>query len=131
MLYSFSSAIFCSGDLLDRVQREAIFNDSKEYVDRPLKSDPSTILQAFSNISDNSSSTLKSFVLNWTNEAGTDLQGWVPVDWVESPVFVAAIKSSELQQWAKELNALWKNLSRRVCIRSCHTLLLRLFVPTG
>eukprot|EP00731_Ephydatia_muelleri_P027457 Em0019g330a len=96
------------------VQRQTIFNDSKEYVDRPLKADPSTIIQAFSNLPDNSSSTLKSFVLNWTSDAGTDLQFWVPPDWVQTPAFVTSIKTPALRQWATELNSLWRNLSRRV-----------------
>lgn len=115
------------------MQREAIFNDSKEYVDRPLKADPNIILQTFSKLPDNSSSTLKSFVLNWTNDAGTDLQGCAPPDWVQTPAFITGIKTPALRQWATELHSLWKNLTRRVKGFLVHILLslFNLSGPTG
>ena len=82
-LLSFTSEIFCSSDLLKRVQTAAIFNDSKEFVDRPLKADPAAILQAYQAVPASDITTLKEFVLNWTEEAGSDIAKWAPPDWVE------------------------------------------------
>ena len=75
--------MFCSGDLLRAVKLAAIFNDSKEFVDRPLRANPMTVLQAFQAISPNDAIAVRQFVLNWTEEAGSDLVKWVPPDWVE------------------------------------------------
>lgn len=83
LFFFFTSEIFCSSDLLKRVQTASIFNDSKEFVDRPLKADPATVLQAYQAVSTGDTTALKRFVLNWTEEAGSDLVKWVPPDWVE------------------------------------------------
>ena len=75
--------MFCSGDLLRAVTLAAIFNDSKEFVDRPLRANPTTVLQAFQAIPQDDATAVRQFVLNWTEEAGSDLVKWVPPDWVE------------------------------------------------
>ena len=75
--------MFCSGDLLRAVKLAAIFNDSKEFVDRPLRANPTTVLQAFQAIPPDDATAVRKFVLNWTEEAGSDLVKWVPPDWVE------------------------------------------------
>ena len=77
------SEVFCSGDLLRAVTLAAIFNDSKEFVDRPLRANPMTVLQAFQAIPQDDATAVRQFVLNWTEEAGLDLVKWVPPDWVE------------------------------------------------
>ena len=65
------------------MQNASIFNDSKEFVDRSLKADPAAVLQAYQAVSTGDTTALKIFVLNWTEEAGSDLVKWVPPDWVE------------------------------------------------
>lgn len=60
-----------------------IFNDSKEFVDRPLKDDPSEVLWAFGNLTSHNNATLQKFVNNYTQNAGTDILAWEPPDWVE------------------------------------------------
>ena len=37
--------VFCEGDLLDAVQMAGIFEDSKEFVDMPLRFDPEYVLE--------------------------------------------------------------------------------------
>lgn len=39
------SQVFCEGDLLDAVQMAGIFEDSKEFVDMPLRFDPEYVLE--------------------------------------------------------------------------------------
>lgn len=78
--------MYCYGDLLDLVQRSNIFQDSKVFVDRPLRSSPENILSSFAaqktSLIDNTS-LLREFVYNWTHEADSDLLPWEPDDWVE------------------------------------------------
>ena len=79
-----TSPIYCYGDLLDAVQRAAIFPDSKEFVDRPLSANVSEVLAAFSNLPPHvTPSELREFVLNWTQDAGSDVEQWTPGDWVQ------------------------------------------------
>ena len=40
-------AVYCSGLLLYHVQTMRLFNDSKTFVDMPMKSDPERILSSF------------------------------------------------------------------------------------
>lgn len=37
--------VYCSGELLAAVQMSALFEDSKEFVDMPMRMDPEAILQ--------------------------------------------------------------------------------------
>lgn len=78
--------MYCYGDLLDLVQRSSVFEDSKTFVDRPLKSSPENVLSSFSALKPSlvsNMSLLQWFVYNWTLEAGSDLLSWQPSDWVE------------------------------------------------
>ncbi len=68
-----SSDVFCQGELLKTVQLAGVFEDSKEFVDRPLRADPEAVLEAFHRLPDNSSATLREFVFNWTDNAATDI----------------------------------------------------------
>ena len=82
------SPIYCYGDLLNAVQTAEVFNDSKEFVDRPLVADVSDVLDAFSKLPENvTSSDLREFVLNWTMDAGADIQPWIPSDWIQRSLF--------------------------------------------
>jgi Trehalase. len=52
--------------------------------------------------------------VNKTFVEGDELQPWVPSDWTENPAFLQNIASPDLQEWARHLNLLWKNLSRKM-----------------
>ena len=78
--------MFCYGDLLGTVQNASVFNDSKEFVDRPLVAEPGAVLEAFDNLTASqrrNTTFLRQFVDRWTKEAGSDLQNWAPSDWTE------------------------------------------------
>lgn len=45
---------------------------------------------------------------------GTELVSWVPEDFKDSPAFLKNIKDPDYQQWAFNLNALWKQFGRRM-----------------
>ena len=79
-----ASEVYCRGDLLHTIQTSGIFTDSKEFVDRPLKADPATVLDAFRNLPDQYSNTsLLQFVEQWTENVTADFVPWEPPDWVE------------------------------------------------
>ena len=81
--FSTLSPIFCYGELLASVQNASVFNDSKEFVDRPLTASPDEVLAAFEELPDHHNVTaLREFVDQWTLEAGSDLETWDPPDWV-------------------------------------------------
>ena len=39
--------VYCGGALLDAVQTSGLFEDSKEFVDMPMRHDPEVILKVF------------------------------------------------------------------------------------
>lgn len=82
------SPIYCHGDLLEAVQLAALFDDSKEFVDRPLKDDPDVILDAFQQMNGSfmDSQSLREFVYNWTDAVEGELLAWQPTDWIETLV---------------------------------------------
>nr|CAD7589261.1 unnamed protein product [Timema genevievae] len=47
-------------------------------------------------------------------ESGNELITWELEDWKEDPKFLLGILNSDFRSWASDLNALWKNLSRKM-----------------
>lgn len=109
-----ASKVFCDGPLLDAVQRAGIFEDSKTFVDRPLKADPEVALEAFANLEGKlDPKVLRTFVEEYFEEEGEDMELWTPSDWTESPKNLAALEDESLRKLALALNDLWKILARR------------------
>jgi alpha,alpha-trehalase len=121
MSYDTSSSIaractvFCEGPILHYVQISGIFNDSKTFVDMPLKASPETVSAAFATIPDPTDKVaLENFLDMYFAEAGSDLDIWIPSDLQDSPAFLDLISDSDYKQWANDLNQLWKLLGRQV-----------------
>ncbi|XP_067002747.2 trehalase [Anabrus simplex] len=118
---SCDSPIYCYGELLYTVQvkpNPPFYDDSKKFVDMRMKYSPNEVLQNFEDLKareggDIPQEELLKFV-NDNFEDGNELEAAVPGDWKESPAVLNRIADPDLRQWAKELNALWKNLTRRV-----------------
>lgn len=105
--------VYCAGSLLDAVQNSGIFNDSKTFVDMPLKQDPEIILEAFSQLATPlEPSVLRSFVAQYFGEPGEELHAWTPPDFVKRPPLLESIADEELRNWSLDLNELWKVLGR-------------------
>ena len=88
------------------VQTAGVFDDSKEFVDRPLKASPEDVLAAFEELLNETNATtavLTSFVRNWTDEAGSDLLPWQPTDWVERCVRGKGALEMHQTKWNKLL----------------------------
>ncbi|KAK9394921.1 trehalase [Crotalus adamanteus] len=82
------TASYCTGELLQQVQLARLFQDDKDFVDMPLKSNP-----------------------------GQDLESWIPPDWTDS-IPLKRISDEKLRSWAQVLNAKWKQLGRRVSAKA-------------
>jgi alpha,alpha-trehalase len=107
--------VYCEGELLEIVQLSNIFNDSKTFVDMPMKYDPETILSLFYNISDPYNTTvLTEFINNNFFPAGSDLDDWIPSDFITNPVIIDQITDPIYRVWASDLNQLWLVLGRQV-----------------
>ncbi|XP_063215486.1 trehalase-like isoform X2 [Bacillus rossius redtenbacheri] len=95
-----------------------IFKDSKTFVDMSLRYNTSETLAMFQKFMDENGpdptkQQTKVFV-DSTFVANDELVYSEPEDWKENPKFLERIRDGNFRQWAFELNALWKNLSRRI-----------------
>ena len=94
-------AVYCEGPLLNAVQLAQLFNDSKTFVDMPMKLDPEPILEAFSKLADpHNRSALEQFVSDFFLPAGQDLEEWIPTDYSEEPDFINYISDPDYRTWA-------------------------------
>uniref|UniRef100_A0A7E4WAJ8 Trehalase n=1 Tax=Panagrellus redivivus TaxID=6233 RepID=A0A7E4WAJ8_PANRE len=112
--------IYCQGPLLDAVMKLSLFNDSKTFVDRPLKRDPLLVKQAFdatfngTKSEDIDKAKLRAFVDEHFEPEGDELVHCDLEDWQESPPQLLTIKDKSLQKWAMDMNAIWKKLCRKM-----------------
>ena len=98
---------------MDTIQLSGIFNDSKIFVDMPMKYDPSVVQDNFNlipNVSD--INELKTFLSENFDEAGSDLDQFIPTDIQDSPGFIAGLTNEQYKRWASDLNQLWKVLGK-------------------
>ena len=80
------SEVYCYGPLLETVQGADLYNDSKTFVDKPMRFDPAEVLNAFglSNLTTNSTKDeVRAFVEQYFLETGSELLQWTPSDWTE------------------------------------------------
>jgi alpha,alpha-trehalase len=107
--------IYCEGPVLQAVQLSRIFNDSKTFVDMPMRYDPDQTLAAFNNLADpNNVQELKGYLSEYFLPAGSDLNTWVPTDFTNDPQFLDYITDMDYKSWASDLNQLWLILGREV-----------------
>ncbi|XWS50130.1 hypothetical protein CRYUN_Cryun12cG0062200 [Craigia yunnanensis] len=111
---------------LERVQKTALQTygnsnfDPKNYVDLSLKSNLSTTVEEFDELSKTANGSvsvkdLEGFIGKYFKGAGEDLVYAEPVDFVPEPHgFLPKVDNPEVRAWALEVHALWKNLSRKV-----------------
>ncbi|KAH8337872.1 hypothetical protein KR067_007719 [Drosophila pandora] len=111
--------VFCTGPLLDTVQRSNLFPDCKHFVDMSCIYTPAQTMadfKLFSNCRKNDGSLhfLGMFVEKHFNEPGNDLVPWTPTDWKSSPPFLAKVHDPEMKKFGSDVNAIWKDLGRKV-----------------
>lgn len=107
-----TSPIYCEGRFLERFQLRRVTNDSKTFVDRPLKASVDQVLNAFEQIPVSApQSAYKAFMDLWMHPEGYEVQDVVPVDWVEEPSFLKQLPPN-LFEFGKSLHSKWRSLVR-------------------
>lgn len=113
-----SSAVFCSGDLLQKIQLARIFQDSKTFVDLRMKYSENATLLEFEKlmIETNRNPTrqqLAAFVKSHFTD-GNELETWTPSDFNPEPPALNKISDRKLREFAKDVIGIWTKLGRRV-----------------
>ncbi|XP_055619922.1 trehalase isoform X3 [Toxorhynchites rutilus septentrionalis] len=111
--------IYCHGKLLDTVQMMAIYPDSKTFVDMKMKKTPNETLASFNDfLEQTKDKPTKQEMQHWVEsmfeKPGAEFEEWLPNDWIESPAFLEHIKDTDLREFGKALNGIWKQLGRKM-----------------
>lgn len=129
-------SLYCHGEVLHTIQMANVFQDSKYFVDMPIRSNSSAklIFHDFEHrqlslkkfvAAHNGSKDLekdkaeyvgllREFLNRHFDQPGSDMIPATPNDYQEHtlPPLISTIKNSEYQNWAFELHQLWKHLGR-------------------
>ncbi|GBP39852.1 Trehalase [Eumeta japonica] len=113
-----TSAIYCQGGLLNRVQLSRIFQDSKTFVDLHLVYSENDTLADFSKLLNKTNGNpsremLKEFVSKYFMD-GDELEHWMPSDFNPDPPLLNRIRDPNLRKFAKDVVSIWTRLGRRV-----------------
>lgn len=104
--------------MLKSVQMSKLFKDSKTFVDMKLKYMPSVVLDNYRKYKNETANptreSLRKFVKDNFDDVNTEFETVEPQDWVENPRFLQKIKDQHLRDWAHNLNAIWKQLGRKI-----------------
>ncbi|WKY10032.1 hypothetical protein Q1695_002409 [Nippostrongylus brasiliensis] len=115
-----NSYIYCNGTLLMAVNYHELYNDSKTFVDMPMKNDPEYILEKFNDEFGNVSveninrTLLKIFLEENFSPPGSEMMSCTPPDWNPQPAKLMSIVDPHLREWALKLNAVWLTLCRKI-----------------
>lgn len=115
-----ASLVYCSGELLDAVQRARIFSDSKHFVDMPLRTEPEEALAAFAALpteSRSDPSALRAFVYAYFEEPGTELVPYQPDEFPGEPPLLGVVADEKLREFLRALHELWPTLVRVIAPR--------------
>ncbi|KAF2071363.1 hypothetical protein CYY_007322 [Polysphondylium violaceum] len=111
--------IYCTGPILNLIQMSQIFNDSKTFVDMPMKYSSPIIIQYFNTMITNTSSKggpSKQDLINFVSQnfypAGYEVEPVKPKDWVPNPTFLNDITNPQLYQFASAIHTKWLDLTR-------------------
>ncbi|EGG17928.1 Trehalase precursor [Cavenderia fasciculata] len=111
--------VYCTGQLLETVQLAQVFNDSKTFVDMPLRQSPELVLSSFQQLLANTSNEggpnkqqLTDFINTYFYPAGYEVQAATPVDWIPHPRFLSHIKDPQLKMFGEAVHKMWNDLYR-------------------
>lgn len=115
-----NSSIYCTGELLHKVQVARLFPDSKTFVDLKLVYTANDTLTEFTRLMNDTGKTptrqqLAAFVDKHFRE-GNELVDWMPPDYNPDPAVLQQIKDPMLREFAKGVVGIWSRLGRKVDI---------------
>ncbi|KHN87722.1 Trehalase [Toxocara canis] len=111
--------IYCSGELLRAVNIHGIYNDSKTFVDMPMKQDPVFTINQFNARFPNMTAEqikredLIAFLDEFFSPRGTELEECELSDWTPNPPQLMKIVDPVMRKYALDLNAIWRVLCRK------------------
>ena len=112
--------IFCTGVILKTIQLNNLYNDSKTFVDMPLKYSPDIVMENFLKLPNAttkegpSKKVLKEFLADNFSPVGSDLIPYQFSDWQEEPPFLNQLKDNKtFFDFAKAINKIWLELGRK------------------
>lgn len=132
-----NSSVYCTGDLLRRVQLARIFPDSKTFVDFKLQRSENETLVDFaklmSDTNQNPSREQLAIFIDQHFMEGNELEQWKPPDFDPDPPILKEISDPKLRLFAKNIIALWAKLGRKVNddVKKHPDLYSFLYVPNG
>ncbi|KAJ1928522.1 hypothetical protein FBU59_007125, partial [Linderina macrospora] len=104
--------IYCTGPILDKVQRSGIFDSDKTFVDMPTRKPVKDIVAAFKALPANVTKTqLAKFVDDNFAPAGSDIEEAELPDWTETPPFLDSVTDPVLRGYGMQLHNKWKKLA--------------------
>nr|QPZ44549.1 trehalase [Bursaphelenchus xylophilus] len=110
--------IYCSGRILQAVQAFKLFEDSKTFVDKPMKYSPLEVLQKFEERFPEDENITKEALQEFVDEnfEGTchELADCELEDWNPNPPSFKDIANQDYFKWATGLNDIWKKLCRKM-----------------
>uniref|UniRef100_A0A915Q0L4 Trehalase n=1 Tax=Setaria digitata TaxID=48799 RepID=A0A915Q0L4_9BILA len=117
--HSKAAQVYCQGDILHTVMMLGLYQDSKTFVDKPLKKDPEEVVADFhkrfsKSITEDDREQVKQFVEDNFGIEGEELDECELSDWKAEPERLLTIENSALRQFALEINYIWKDLCRTV-----------------
>lgn len=113
-----NSSVYCSGELLHKVQLARIFPDSKTFVDLKLILSENDTRADFAKLMhETSRHPTREQLANFVGEHfmdGNELEDWKPPDFNPDPPILQQISDPKLRQFAKSVVAIWAKLGRKV-----------------
>ena len=113
-------SIFCTGIILQTVQLKNIYEDSKTFVDMPLRFPPEVVMKNFMKLPNITSGEgpspedVKSFLSENFYPAGSDLLPYNFTDWDAQPPFLRKLKKNDtFYKFAAHIHGIWHQLGRR------------------
>ena len=93
----------------------SLYNDSKDFVDSPLLVSPDECARRWSALPQPPPEpVLRDFLRQTFGPPGGGLVDWDPADHQPEPALLARLPAGPVREWARALNDLWPNLTRRV-----------------
>lgn len=113
-----NSSVYCSGELLEKIQLTRIFPDCKIFVDLKQVYPEDVTLAHFAKLLNETSrhpthEQLALFVDAHFQE-GNELEEWMPPDFNPEPSILAEIADPKLRQFTKGVIGIWAKLGRKV-----------------
>eukprot|EP01083_Nonionella_stella_P071622 192510_1 len=117
-----SCCVYCGGDMLSVIQEFDFFNDSKYFVDMPMRMDPNKILDAWQQHIvrkgfTNDKEAVFKFVMKYFDVVGSDVTDCIPNDFngdsIPNPLN-DRILDHQLQGFALSIHKLWQYLCKSI-----------------